>query len=199
MFFDNNVSAFQHSSFVNDSILELIASNRIQEIQSPAYVTSPLSVVCQATGKNRLILDLSQLNKYVKKDHFKIDDWKIAIQYFQSDALLFSFDLKSGYHHVEIDPQYHKYLDFSWSIDGVQRYFQFTVLPFGLSSAPWIFTKIMKPLLTHWRSCGILIVLYLDDGLILVPCSNLSHDLHLKSATETSAHVRSDLINAGFI
>ena len=116
MFFDNNVSAFRHSSFVNDSILELIASNRIQEIQSPAYVTSLLSVVCQATGKNRLILDLSQLNKYVKKDHFKIDDWKIAIQYFKSDALLFSFDLKSGYHHVEIDPQYHKYLGFSWEL-----------------------------------------------------------------------------------
>ena len=152
--FYNNVSAFRHASFVNDSILELIACNRIKEIQSPAYVTSPLSVVCQASSKNRLILDLNQLNKYVKKDHFKInlDDWEIAIQYFQSDALLFSFDLKSGYHHVEIDPQYHKYLGFSWSIHGVQRYFRFTVLPFGLSSAPWIFTKIMKPLVTHWRS-----------------------------------------------
>ncbi len=199
MFFHNNVSASRNSAFVTKTILELLSSHRIKEVLSLSYVTSPLSVVCQSSNKKRLILDLSQLNKYVQKDHFKIDDWKIGLQFFDSNALLFSFDLKSGYHHVDIAPQYHKYLGFSWCIDGLQRHFEFTVLPFGLTSAPFIFTKIMKPMVTHWRSCGILVALYLDDGFVVVPRANLSQENHLKLATEVSAHVRSDLLNAGFI
>ena len=50
--------------------------------------------------------------------------------------ILFSFDLKSGYHHVDVFPDHRKYLAFSWDFGVGPRYFQFTVLPFGLSSAP---------------------------------------------------------------
>ena len=44
------------------------------------------------------------------------------------------------------------------------RYFVFTVLPFGLSSAPYIFTKCLKPLEKYWRFNGVNIALFLDDG-----------------------------------
>ena len=41
---------------------------------------------------------------------------------------MFSFDLKSGYHHVEIFPEHRQYLSFSWIFSsGVTRYFQFSV------------------------------------------------------------------------
>ena len=43
--------------------------------------------------------------------------------------------------------------------------FVFTVLPFGLMSAPFIFTKVMKCLLKHWRINAIGIAFFLDDGL----------------------------------
>ena len=65
---------------------------------------------------------------------------------------VFSFDLKSGYHHVDIFPDHRKFLAFSWHFGTNRvRYFQFTVLPFGLSSAPFIFTKLIKPLEAFWR------------------------------------------------
>ena len=48
---------------------------------------------------------------------------------------------------------------------GVFRYIQFCVLPFGLSPAPYIFTKIFKPLQKSWRSQGIPIAIFLDEGL----------------------------------
>ena len=68
---------------------------------------------------------------------------------------VFSFDLKSGYHHVDIFPDHRKYLAFSWKfVPGHTRFFQFTVLLFGLSSAPYIFTKLPMPLETHWRAQG---------------------------------------------
>ena len=66
---------------------------------------------------------------------------------------------------MDIFPDHLKYLSFSWDFGkGHTRYFQFTVLPFGLSSAPLIFTKLLKPLITHWRSQGIPITIFFDDG-----------------------------------
>ena len=41
----------------------------------------------------------------------------------------------------------------------------FTVLPFGLSSAPYIFTKVVCVLVRYWRSYAVRITVYLVDGL----------------------------------
>ena len=40
--------------------------------------------------------------------------------------------------------------------------FQLCVLPFGLCSAPFVFTKIFKALLKSWRGKGIPIVIFLE-------------------------------------
>ena len=75
--------------------------------------------------------------------------YRLPFKFSLKGFFLFKFDLKSGYHHVEIFPDPRKYLVFSWdSGDGVVKYFQFTVLPFGLSSAPYLFTKLLNPILT---------------------------------------------------
>ena len=54
---------------------------------------------------------------------------------------------------------------------GAVKYFCFTVLPFGLSSAPYIFTKCLRPLVKFWRFNGVKIVVFLDDGCarVIVP------------------------------
>ena len=68
--------------------------------------------------------------------------------YFARAADTFSFDLKSGYYDVEIFEGHQTYLGFSWkhSNSSQMEFYVFTVLPFGLSSAPHEFTKILKPL-----------------------------------------------------
>ena len=45
------------------------------------------------------------------------------------------------------------FLTTAWDFgDGVSvKYFQFAVLPFGLSSAPYLFTKLLKPVVISWR------------------------------------------------
>ena len=48
------------------------------------------------------------------------------------------------------------YLGFSRKFDDT-RYFEFNLLPFNLSSAPLIFTKTLKSLVTYWRVNGIMI------------------------------------------
>ena len=42
----------------------------------------------------------------------------------------------------------------------------FRILPFGLSSACYVFTKLLRPLLKRWRSMGIRAVAYLDNGIV---------------------------------
>ena len=74
------------------------------------------------------------------------------------------FDLKSGYHHLEIHPEHQNFLGFSWKFGSQVKYFNFTVLPFGLSSAEHIFTKTVRVLVKYWRSFSFPIVVYLDDG-----------------------------------
>ena len=72
-------------------------------------------------------------------------------------------DIKHGYHHVNIDKAYHKYLSFSWPEDGVTKYYVFRVLVFGLTTALFVFIKVVKVLLGYWRGCGIRIFIFIDD------------------------------------
>ena len=62
-----------------------------------------------------------------------------------------------------------RFLGFAWKFPGETpvRYFVFTVLPFGLSSAPYIFTKCLKPLEKYWRFNGVNIALFLDVGWLI--------------------------------
>ena len=63
------------------------------------------------------------------------------MDYFEKDCFCIKFDLKSGYHNIDISEEFQTYLGFSWN----QKYYRYTVLPFGLSSAPFIFTKCLRP------------------------------------------------------
>ena len=65
------------------------------------------------------------------------------------------------------------------------------MLPFGLSSASFIFTKILKPLQKSWRSQGIPIVIFLDDG--------LGGGAGLVQAKINSLTVHADLPKSGFV
>ena len=42
----------------------------------------------------------------------------------------------------------------------------FRVFPFGLTSACYVFTKFLQPLVKHWRSLGIRAVVYIDDSIV---------------------------------
>ena len=48
---------------------------------------------------------------------------------------------------------------------GVTKDFVFPVLPFGLSSAPFVFTKVVRPLVKHLRLHAVKIACFLKNGL----------------------------------
>ena len=103
-----------------------------------------------------------------------------------------TFDLPSGYHHIKVHPEHRKFLGFEWTFqDGSTKYFQFCVLPFGVSSASYVFTKVLCPFTKPWRGIGIKAIIYIDDGIAV------SHSFELgKTACEL---IKNDLVSAGFV
>ena len=158
----NNKSSLQHREFVSQAITELLSNACIIEHATPPFCVNPLTV---AEGKKlRLVIDLRHVNEYLVKPKFKYEDLRSLSEVLDEGHWFFTWDLRSGYHHVDICSEHQQYLGFAWLFDGVLRYFTFTVLPFGLSSACFCFTKLMRPLVTRWRSMGHNSFIYLDDG-----------------------------------
>ena len=48
-----------------------------------------------------------------------------------------------------------------------RNFYQFTCLPNGLSCAPRVFTKILKPVYSHLRGLGHTCMGHIDDSLLL--------------------------------
>ena len=187
---NNNKSALENKDFVSKAIQELLHKNLIVQCDDIPHIVSPLSVAKNRT-KLRLILDLSRINKFIKKNNIKYEDWKTALTYIQPHYWLVKFDIHSAYHHIDIYEPHTTYLGFSWKMDNVTLFYKFTVLPFGITSAPFIFTKTTKPLVKKWRSQGKSVLMYLDDGLIVGET--------FSDTEQISLEIKNDLINSGFV
>lgn len=187
MFMNNNKSAIKDPEFVDSAVADLLESGCAYEVPFKPFVVNPLSVATQKSGKKRLILDLSVLNKHVKKEKFKFEDWRLAVQFFQKDCFSFKFDLRQGYHHFDVCPQQQTYLGFSWK----NKFYCFSVLVFGLASSPYLFSKCLRAMVKFWRQNAINIVLYLDDGFGMA--SSYAH------CERDSEFVKKSLIDAGFL
>ena len=188
---ENRSSARRQDDFVEGAISELMSRGCLREVSDYPQFCNPFHVAVQSSGKLRLILDLSHLNKFVAKKSVKYEDLRTVLQLFSPGMFVFSFDLKSACHHIDICEEHTKFLSFKWSsVDGAIKFYEFKVLPFGLTSAPYVFSKVMRQLVNFWRGCGFLALMYLDDGIV----GNAPRE----SAKNINAQVRKDLASAGF-
>ncbi|KAJ1131499.1 hypothetical protein NDU88_009835 [Pleurodeles waltl] len=130
-------------------------------------------------GRLRPILDLRILNWFLKQEKFKMLTLAQVLLALNKEDWMVSVDLQDAYFHIPILKSHRKYLQF---MVGSQHY-QFAVLPFGLTSAPRVFTKVMSVVAAELRRKGIAVFPYLDDWLIKVKSPELvSH--HLQSTTQ---------------
>ena len=102
-FFSNHKSAVDNRAFVCEAIEQLLlAGSAVVVKRDQVHVCSPLGVVPKKNGKLRLILDLRFLNKHLAKRKFKFEDLRVVAEILQPDDCFFTFDLRNGYHHVDI-------------------------------------------------------------------------------------------------
>ena len=114
-------------------------------------------------GKWRPVINLKPLNQFIKKQKFKMATLQSTIQDVNSGDWLVSIDLKDAYFHVPIHPSHWKYLRFAVGNDKCEV----MVLPFGITTAPRVFTKMMAPAAEYIRKeMGLYNTPYLDDFLM---------------------------------
>ena len=188
MTFLNHQSAIREADFVAKEINKLLQSGALVEVEvQDLRVCNSLGVAFNNSQKPRLILDLRYVNKHLRSCKFQYEDIRTAANLFKRGDWFIKFDYVSGYHHVEIFPKHTNFLGCSWVfliVNGIK----FTVLPFGLSTGPYVF---QRALVKHWRGKGLRIFTFLDDGAGAESSLDLARDM--------STIVQQDIAQSGFV
>merc|ERR1712074_242830 len=118
-------------------LIEKGAVEVVQNLASPGFY-GRLFVVPKSSGGWRPVLDLSVLNLYLQRCHFKMETARSVRDAIRPEDWAVSLDLKDAYFHILSHASDRKFLRFSWR----GQVYQFIALPFGLAPAPWLFTKV---------------------------------------------------------
>lgn len=165
-----------------DSAMLKFLEQRIVELCAPGGhgFLSNIFPTIKRDGTARVILNLKELNEYMDHIHFKMDTLKDVLPLIHQNCHFMSIDFKDAYFSVYVRPEDRNWFKFTWR----NSTFRFTCLPQGLTSAPRIFTKLLKPVLSHLHKLGIFVSCYLDDCIFIADSadvlgSNVLYALHL--------------------
>jgi len=102
---------------------------------------------------------MRHVNRHLGKKVFKFEGLKDLADLAERGDHAVPNDLMSGYYHVGLRPRSRTFVGFCWK----GQYYVYNCLPFGLSTAPWVFSKVMSELVMYWRREDISMLPYLDD------------------------------------
>ena len=146
-------------------------------------VYSHVFIVRKPSGKFRMILNLRPLNKFVKYKRFRMESIFTVARCLFPGCYMATLDLRDAYLHIPIHPDFQKFLRVAVRIDSRILHYQFQALPFGLSSSPSIFTKVLAEALAPLRDKAITVIPYLDD-LLFVAATALQLEKDLRTAQD---------------
>lgn len=149
---------------IEQEIEKLLALKVIKKVdhQKGEFI-SPIFTRPKKDGEHRMILNLKNLNKFIKCHHFKMDCFESALTLVSKNCYMASIDIRHAYYSVPIAEELQKYLRFEWK----GNIFQYVCLPNGLCCAPLLFTKLLKPVYAALRKLGHKNSGYIDDSLLV--------------------------------
>jgi hypothetical protein len=147
---------FAMRSTLSDEIKNMMAMGVIEPSDSP--FCSPLVMVKKPDGSNRSCIDFRRLNQACVFNAEPMPNADEIFAQLTSDKYFTKIDLCKGYWQIPMAQEAKKFTAFG-TPDGL---FQFTVMPFGLVTAPAIFTQMMRKLLSGLKH----VHNYIDDILI---------------------------------
>ena len=160
-------SSLDHQTIIDQEVWELLSKEAVHfvqpdSLQEPGFISS-LFVIPKKGGGHRPVINLKPLNCFIPYEHFKMESIHMLKDLLKKGDYMVKIDLKDAYLTVPIWQNHQKYLRFLWR----DSLLEFACLPFGLASAPRVFTKLLKPVLSILRQRGIRLIVYLDDILLM--------------------------------
>jgi hypothetical protein len=137
--FPNAPSVFEHREFLTSAIKEMVeasALTRLPKGQRPTVVILIGVARKPRSYKFCLVINMKYGNKHLAKKVFKFEGLYIV----EKGDHSVSYDLKSGYYDVGLHPLARRFVGIKW--EGV--HYVYTCLPFGLSTAPWVFSNLIR-------------------------------------------------------
>jgi Reverse transcriptase (RNA-dependent DNA polymerase) len=125
------------------SELKHMLTNLIEKqwiIPSNSPLGAPILFVAKKDGSLRMVIDYRQLNSITIKDRYPLPRTDELFDRLQGAKIFSKIDLLSGYHQIRIKPED------TYKTAFQTRYglYEFAVLPFGLTSAPATFMRLMN-------------------------------------------------------
>lgn len=154
--------------------------------KSSSEWASPVVLVKKKDGTLRLCIDYRELNKIIRQDSYPLPKIDAVLQCLSGKKFFSTMDLASGYWQIRLSEDAKRKSAFTTS----EGLFQFTVLPFGLSTSPAVFQRMMDVVIKGLRLDDEVFV-YIDD--ILVATESLDRHctvLRLVFEALRKAHLR---------
>jgi len=156
----------EHETAISEMVSSLLARGIIHRVpdQAEHHVFAPVfAVEKRGSTAIRPIYDARFLNHFIVKRRFRQETLMTARDLVRPGDFFCKVDLKDAYFHMTVHPSHTPLLAFAWG--GVS--YRYLSLPFGVSSAPRLFTKLLRPVMGELRKQGIRCVIYLDDLLVM--------------------------------
>ena len=161
--YKNHALNVEQAVFIDREISNLIKAKVISRVDQKPFCVNAIGCVPKKNKKLRLIVDLRPLNEHISVPSFKNEGIDVVCDQLQYGDQFVSVDLKHGYYHIPVNPEYRSYLGFSWK----KRYYVFNCLPFGLNISPFYFNKTVRAVVQYLRLQKLRYSSFVDDGLLL--------------------------------
>lgn len=166
----------QEQTLLIDKSIQDLLDKAAVELVSPEEVHncpgfySSMFVIPKKNGGIRPVFNLKNLNQYLDAPHFKMETIREVSNMINRNDYLTSIDLSDAFLHIPLHIDSRRYLRFKWK----SQVYQYSTTAFGLSSVPYVFSKICRPILNWARSQGIKLSAYLDDWILAAPTKQLA-------------------------
>ncbi|KMQ86101.1 hypothetical protein RF55_15020 [Lasius niger] len=138
---------------VKEELDKMVAMKVIELIKEPSPAVSPLIMVRKGNDNHniRICMDPTELNKNIKRRHYPLKTVEEIAAKVSSANYFTKLDCNKGFWQISVTEKTSKFLAIAtpW---GKYRYLR---LPFGISSAPEVFSQIMNDTLQGIENCEI--------------------------------------------
>ncbi|UYV82065.1 hypothetical protein LAZ67_21000644 [Cordylochernes scorpioides] len=151
---------------------QMVEKGVIEKVEQPTDWCAPMVIVPKPSSNDlRICVDLTALNKFVKREHYPIPSVEYTLAQMGGAKLFSKLDANSGFWQIPLSEESSSLTTF---LTPFGRY-RFKRLPFGISSAPEVFQRKMSNLLESQSGVNC----HMDD-IVIWGATQEEHDERLR-------------------